>query len=301
MGVDKYFAQAWVKLRGPPLRAHALWIARMLSLSIGPLTFAIDHLLLLAGLAVASLSGRWVARRMRGEAPEWFNPGLLGLLGARLGFVASYWPHYHEHPWRALDLRDGGWLLWPGLLGVLIGLAWQAARHPRRRLPLVAGMACGSLTWALASTLVLMDARGQEMPPVALSDADGQPSRLTDYRGQPLVVNLWATWCPPCRREMPVLLEAAQRFPGVRFLLVNQGESVAEVAHFLASQGMDARQVRFDRHSALLATVGSSALPTTLFYDAQGRLVASHLGELSRASLAHALEVFESAPATGPR
>jgi prolipoprotein diacylglyceryltransferase len=132
----------------------------MLSLSIGPLTFAIGHLLLLAGLAAASLGGRWVARRTHGEAPEWFNLGLLGLLGARLGLVASYWPHYREQPWRALDLRDGGWLLWPGLLGVLIGLAWQAARHPRRRLPLAAGMACGTLAWALGSALVLHDLRG---------------------------------------------------------------------------------------------------------------------------------------------
>jgi thiol-disulfide isomerase/thioredoxin len=272
----------------------------MLSLSFGPFSVAIDHLLLFAAFVAASLAGGWVARRMHLETPDWFNLGLLGLFAARLGFVLGYWPHYREQPWRAIDLRDGGWSLWPGLLGLLLGVAWQAGRYPRRRWPMAVGMACGLLVWALASAVGHAQQADREVPSVTLTDASGTLSNLADYRGQPLVVNLWATWCPPCRREMPVLQEAARRHPGVRFVLVNQGESVAEVQAFLARHGMEGQQVRFDPGSALLAAVGSAALPTTLFYDASGRLLGSHLGELSGASLAHALEVFEPIGAAEP-
>ena len=117
---------------------------------------------------------------------------------------------------------------------------------------------------------------------------------LRRYAGRPLVVNLWATWCPPCRREMPVLIAAQTRYPNVQFLFVNQGETPQMVAGFTGASGLDLGQVVFDGEGALAKSIGSGALPTTLFYDADGRLVAHHLGELSAASLDHALEAFQT-------
>ena len=70
--------------------------------------------------------------------------------------------------------------------------------------------------------------------------------QLADYQGGPLVINLWATWCPPCRREMPVLENAQRMRPDVTFLFVNQAESMQSVSTYLATQGLNLDNVLFD-------------------------------------------------------
>ncbi|MDX1553417.1 MAG: TlpA disulfide reductase family protein, partial [Marinobacter sp.] len=113
-------------------------------------------------------------------------------------------------------------------------------------------------------------------------------------QGQPTVVNLWATWCPPCIREMPVLEEAQDRYPGINFVFANQGEHPETINQFLSEQNLDLDHVLSDRQGGFGRAIGSQGLPTTLFYDAQGKLVDSHMGELSKASLARGLERFEA-------
>ena len=84
------------------------------------------------------------------------------------------------------------------------------------------------------------------------------------------------------------------------FLFVNQAESPQSVTTFLATQGLTLSNVLFDSGGLLGQKVGSMALPTTLFYNADGRMLGSHLGELSNASLAKALENFEPSSTTAP-
>ena len=103
--------------------------------------------------------------------------------------------------------------------------------------------------------------------------------------GKPLVVNLWASWCPPCRREMPVLAAAQQRETGVSFVFANQAESRASVLRYLAASTLDLANVTLDPYTELGSIAGSGMLPATLFYDAEGRLVATHLGALSAPAL----------------
>jgi len=81
-------------------------------------------------------------------------------------------------------------------------------------------------------------------------------------------------------------------------LFVNQAESMQSVATFLETQGLSLNNVLFDRGGRLGQAVGSMALPTTLFYSPDGRLLTSHLGELSNASLARALETFDTSPSS---
>ena len=134
-----------------------------------------------------------------------------------------------------------------------------------------------------------------------LRNAAGESVQLADFRGRPLVINLWASWCPPCRREMPVLQQAQAENPDVVFLFANQGESAETVRHFLQGENLRLDNLLFDNGGQLGQQVGSVALPTTVFYTAEGRLLGSHLGELSRGSLARYLEAFEpaaAAPAT---
>jgi thiol-disulfide isomerase/thioredoxin len=271
----------------------------MLTLTLGPLTLALNHLLLLGALLVASLVGGWAGRR-GGQNPEsvLFNLFVLGLFCARTGFVLEYWPMYRDDPLQVIDLRDGGFLLWPGVLAVVAGALWHGWRHAGLRRPLALGLSSGALFWLLGGLASHLYSQGTQLPELTLRDADDRPVALAKYQGRPLVVNIWATWCPPCRREMPVLQQAQHEHPGVTFLFVNQGETPQTVATFLATTGLNLAHVLFDGSGQLARRVGSMALPTTLFYNAEGRLVGSHLGELSRASLQHALAPLEPSPTT---
>ncbi|MDU9389326.1 TlpA disulfide reductase family protein [Pseudomonas sp. zfem002] len=275
----------------------------MLTVNIGPIALALDHLLLLLALGLATLVGWRVARR-GGDNPEssLFNLFIVGLVSARVGFVIAYWPMYRDDLLQIVDIRDGGFLPWVGLFTVLLGALWTAWRKPARRRPLGWGLGSGALFWILASWASHLYEQGTQLPALNLKDARGQEVALDSHRGKPLVVNLWATWCPPCRREMPVLQQAQHEYPNVTFLFVNQGETPQIVTNFLATTGLNLSHVLFDAGGQLAAQVGSMALPTTLFYDADGRLVGSHLGELSRASLRHALQSLddELQPLTTP-
>lgn len=115
-----------------------------------------------------------------------------------------------------------------------------------------------------------------------------------------MVVNLWATWCAPCRREMPVLQQAQAARPEVHFVFLNQGESAERVLAFLGSQQLPLRNVLLDAHGQAGAQLGHRALPTTLFYDASGRLVDTRVGELSHATLAQRLEAMDPLPSRKP-
>ncbi|WEK08448.1 MAG: TlpA disulfide reductase family protein [Candidatus Pseudomonas colombiensis] len=265
----------------------------MLTFTIGTFAIALNHLLLISALALATLVGWRVAKR-GGDNPEsaLFSLFLLGMLAARVSFVLVYWKHYRDDLWQIVDLRDGGFLAWPGVLFMLVAaLAWGWRRSALRR-PLAAGVVSGLAFWLLASLSLNLYEQGSRLPDVALRTTNGDTVQLTDYQGGPLVINLWATWCPPCRREMPVLEKAQQQRPDLTFLFVNQAESMQSVSTYLATQDLTLSNVLFDGSGRLGKAVGSMALPTTLFYSADGRLLGSHLGELSEASLARALESF---------
>lgn len=262
----------------------------MLTLNVGPLALGITHVLLFGSLLVATLVG-WLIGRRHGCNPErqLFRSLLLGLLVARVAFVLAYAEFYRDAPWRAVDIRDGGFLAWPGVLAGLALGGWYLWRQAPLRRPLGAAMGVGLALWLGGNLMLHALEQGTRLPDLQVRDIQGNPVHLRDYAGQPLVINLWATWCPPCRREMPVLMQAQQRETGITILFVNQGESASLVADFLAAQQLNLDHLLLDEQVKLGQLVGSRALPTTLFYDAEGRQVGSHLGELSHASLERAL------------
>ncbi|HQQ71908.1 MAG TPA: TlpA disulfide reductase family protein, partial [Alicycliphilus sp.] len=134
--------------------------------------------------------------------------------------------------------------------------------------------------------------RGTALPDWRGVALDARSVALPELRGQPVVVNLWASWCPPCRREMPVLLQASQARPDVRFVWINQGEAPETALRYASQQGLPLADVLLDGTSQLSRELGHKALPTTLFYDAQGRLQAVRAGELSAATLAQHLALI---------
>jgi len=133
------------------------------------------------------------------------------------------------------------------------------------------------------------------LPKVSLTTLAGEPADLAALAaGKPMVINLWASLCSPCRRKMPVLTAAQKRETGVRFVFVNQGEDGTTAQHYLTAAQLDLANVLLDPGAGIGREVGSMALPTTLFYDASGRLIDTNLGELSAASLASKLNRLAS-------
>ena len=140
---------------------------------------------------------------------------------------------------------------------------------------------------ALLVQQVGREAADDGIPDVALTSLDGGTTQplAQALAGRPAVVNLWASWCGPCRVEMPVFAQAQQRHADVRFLFVNQGESAAVVQAYLQREGLALREVWLDPGRRLGPAVGSNGLPTTLFFDAEGRRVHAHFGVLNAAAL----------------
>lgn len=265
------------------------------SLAIGPLALSVARWLIvlaaLAALLVGALTG---ARRRVAVGDSLITALLIGLVGARLLFLARYHDSY-SGLLAMLDIRDGGFAPVGGVMAAALYLLWRLWREPARRIPLASAVLAGGLVWGgLTGSLMMMGSTSRPLPEVQMTTLAGEPvslPTLLETHEQPLVVNLWASWCPPCRREMPVLQQAQQQHDEISLVFVNQGESQPQVRRFLEEEDLhDLRNVWLDHTLALGETTGAQAMPTTLFYDAQGQLVDTHFGELSRASLRPYLE-----------
>jgi thiol-disulfide isomerase/thioredoxin len=266
-------------------------------MSVGPFSIRIIV------VALASLIAWLVARFMRrGDAGA---PGkaaanllldalLLGLIAARAGYVARWWSEYGAAPVSIVAIGDGGFDWWVGLPCAVVFVLWKTRRAHAVRLPALAGIAAWILAWGAAQgALTALQRETPALSSLQLQTLDAGPVTLERYAGRPVVLNLWASWCPPCRREMPLLSRAQSDYPGVVFLMANQGETASTVRTFLAQEGLRFNDILLDPTSVTMRAFGSRGLPTTLFFDAQGRLVDSHMGELTAARLKDALQAVQ--------
>ncbi len=145
------------------------------------------------------------------------------------------------------------------------------------------------LVVCLAGALYLLSHQGRALPDEPLVTLEGETESLLNYRGQPLIVNLWATWCGPCVREMPLLARLDATHDEVTVLLVNHGEATETIERFMHEHQFRLQHLLRDPRGALLQHGGHRGLPVTYFYTAQGRLVATHTGELKPDHLASLL------------
>lgn len=267
------------------------------TLQLGPLVLPLPLLVGAAAFLLASFAGRRLGKAQAADVERQLQRTLLvGLLAARVAFVLQFRDAYMKSPLDILDIRDGGW---HAAIGVGAALAYAGVVLARRavlRKPLAAAVAVGVGAWLAGSLILSANAPDEiRMPQLALPSMEGTTVALSAYEGRPTVVNLWATWCPPCQREMPVLHAAQLSRPDVNFVFLNQGESAQQVAAYLRKSGLALRNVLLDGRGDAGAALGHRALPTTLFFDARGRLVDTRMGELSEASLAERLASLSSA------
>jgi thiol-disulfide isomerase/thioredoxin len=136
-------------------------------------------------------------------------------------------------------------------------------------------------------------AAGHPAPDFALATLDGETVTLSELRGQPLVINFWASWCGPCRAEMPELQRLHDRLAeaGVVVLGINQRESPATVAAFRDEIGVDFPTV-LDERMGVSREYLVHSLPTTFFVDRAGVIQSMFIGPMSDAVLAEKMRAI---------
>ena len=261
----------------------------MSAIQLGPIVLGIDRAAALAGIAAFLLVAELWGRRMGGPAGamlrSWSGQAVLfGAIAARLGHVTAHWDSFAAEPWRILAIWQGGFSGQWAVGAVLIVTILAANRARPMLRPAMVALALGLVAWQG----VLWQAGPVPRTPVTdqrFETLDGAGFALSDHAGRPIVLNLWATWCPPCRRELPMMGEVARATPEVTFAFASQREAPQQVAQYLVLERIDLPNVIFDIGGDLGRHYASLGLPTTLFIGADGELVALHVGEISRERL----------------
>ena len=267
------------------------------ALHLGPLTLSTTVVMWLVVLGFASWLGARIAKTHNVAFDGWFYGVLLfAIVVGRAVFVWQYWAEYAGVLGKIIDVRDGGIHLGAALTAAgLAALVLLVCKQSLRKavlaslLTVYVGAACIHQFGPNAAH------QGLRLPNMALQTLAGETRTLQDLRGKPVVVNLWATWCPPCRREMPALMQFAEKNPQVVVVLVNQGEDAVTVAAYLQQETLPSHAVWLDPRSDMGVFVGQQALPTTLFFDALGRLQEVRMGELSEATLQQKVHALQAA------
>jgi len=287
---------AWLAVRISPARERsgvdtAVWTAALVGLIVARMGHVLSHAEVYRMQPLSGLDIR--------------DGGFLAMPGMAAGGMVLAWMVWRNRvrasSETASPVQTGAWRV--GLLAIGATALWWAgsmalqSMGPAGRIPLnslttplerVRGGHTGAETGSQQASSTI-DARS---PADSTSGAQSPADRhltLTQIAQQPsprpLVVNLWATWCAPCRAEMPIFAKVQRERPDVQFAFVNQGEALAPIEAYLQRESLDLRSVWRDPASAVGAKVGSSGLPTTLVFDAQGRLVKLHLGVLNEPAL----------------
>lgn len=156
-----------------------------------------------------------------------------------------------------------------------IGVVWAiTSQQPREFNPAIMGPAA-----VPASRFVLTEGDFTLAAPV---DGKGQPADMAPYRGKVLLVNLWATWCAPCIKELPSLAKLQQDLGGEAFQVVTiavDERDPAKIAPFLASHGAGNLPVLIDRDRTVEKLAQVIALPTSLLVDRDGKVKAMLTGD----------------------
>jgi thiol-disulfide isomerase/thioredoxin len=136
---------------------------------------------------------------------------------------------------------------------------------------------------------------GQPMPDIVIKDGDGEDLALSEFKGSPVLVNLWASWCVPCVKELPTLDALAARKGPVEVVALSQDMApLASVKAFLAGHAIKTLDVYQDPDMKMSDKASAPVLPTTLLYDSEGHEVWRFVGDRDWTSAAAAKDIAEA-------
>jgi thiol-disulfide isomerase/thioredoxin len=275
------------------------------AISLGPILIPVFML----GLLTSLFSTTWVlgrlAPRLNFDAP-WIKriveqSFLVGIVAARAGFVARYWESYLDAPWTIVYIWQPGYSIGIGFTAAVMFAAWriqqfQSLLHRSSQLLLSSGLLIGFVTFSLVIGLSWAFSDRSSTRSVTaikdftLQDLEGKTVRWSDLEGNGTILNFWATWCPPCIREMPLLDQTNQNYKsqGINIVGISVGESIDTVRNFVDSIGItypiwvDSAENASKKTQEIFELYGGTGLPTTIFVDSESVIQDVYLGELSR-------------------
>jgi thiol-disulfide isomerase/thioredoxin len=222
---------------------------------------------------------------------------LIGLISSRLVFVGLFFDVFQAKPWEILYFWQGGFNPWGGIVGAIL---FVVSKH----LVLIktidlhhsfisfVTLILITLSFISGQWLMTRNQPSNESKPLVnfeLTDMSDQPISLNQFKGKPLVLNFWATWCPPCRREMPLLEESylAYQTEGIFIVTINVGEDSQTIRNYLHANNLTLPVLKSGVHNTnfVFDYFGGKVMPTTLFIDSDGNVQRLKIGELSAATL----------------
>lgn len=248
-------------------------------MAIGPLLLPPPVFAFLVGVIFLMILGALLKKYSDPRFDTWTGIVIvMAFLAARLGFVISHWETYQNNPLRIVYIWQGGFDIKLAVVAALLSVLYlKGWRH--RSIGLGAlGVTALSIVIAYGFT---SKPTAHDLPDFVFQSIDNESVTLSEHSGDLLVLNLWATWCAPCRREMPVLEQAIKNYPHIQFYFINQGESEQLVQDFLKEESLEINDVVFLDQSYELSTYYQTlGTPVTLFFK-KNTLVAQHMGEIS--------------------
>ena len=160
------------------------------------------------------------------------------------------------------------------------GPAETAVETPAAGAPAAEGALSKALsTGTLAAFLIHPEPK--PLPDIAFADGEGKPLKLSDWKGRVVLINLWATWCAPCRKEMPDLAKLQRELGSDQFevVAISVDRKGAEASSaFLKETGSDALKLYVEPTTKIVGELQSAGLPATILVDRQGRELGRLLG-----------------------
>ena len=152
------------------------------------------------------------------------------------------------------------------------------------------------LSFALLSVLLSCGSQSAKISvaDIELIKLDGTSTSIgVASKDRPLLVSLWAVWCQPCKRELPVLQDISRQRQDLAILAVNIGDDPEKIESFLSDNGLSI-SVAIDNNGALLEALDAATVPATVLFDTDGNVLWSHLGAVSADQVNDALDTYAS-------